>query len=108
MNAQETYNELQTTYDAIQSFLNSYQFGPEQDSLIAMQEELGKKIFLYNKAIIEKNSQLLNTSMGALKDINESAQEARDKLNQVSDHIATANKIAGILDKLLQLIDKLV
>lgn len=108
MNAQETYNELQTTYDAIQSFLNSYQFGPEQDSLIGRQEKLGKKIILYKKTLIEQNSQILNGRMDALKAINDSAQEARDKLNKVSDHISTANKIAGILDKLLQLIDKLV
>lgn len=108
MNAQETYNELQTTYDAIQSFLNSYQFGQEQDSLIAMQEKLGEKIFLYNKALIEQNSQILNARIDVLKAINESTQEARASLDKIADHIATAIKIAGILDKLLQLIDKLV
>lgn len=108
MNAQETYNELQATYDAIQSFLDSFQFGPEQDSLIAIQEELGEKIFLYNKALIEQNSQILNAHMDALKAINESAQEARGSLDKITDHIATANKIAGILDKLLQQIGKLV
>lgn len=108
MNAQETYNELLITYDAIQSFLESFIFGPEQDSLIARQEELRKKILLYNKALIEQNSQILNARMDVLKAINESAQEAKDALNKIADHIATANKIAGTLDKLLQLIDKLV
>lgn len=108
MNAQETYNELQVTYDAIQSFLESFIFGPEQDSLIAMQEEVRKKILLYNKALIEQNSQILNARIDVFKAINESTQEARDSLDKIADHIATANKIAGILDKLLQQIGKLV
>lgn len=108
MNAQETYNELQATYDAIQSFLDSFQFGPEQDSLIAMQEKLGEKIFLYNKALIEQNSQVLNARMDALKAINERAKEARDSLDKIVDHISTANKIAGVLDKILQQMGKLV
>jgi len=108
MNVQETYNELQATYDAIQSFLDSFRFGPEQDSLIAMQEKLGEKIFLYNKALIEQNSQILNARMDTLKAINESTQEARDSLDKIADHIATANKIAGIVDKILQQVGNLV
>lgn len=108
MNAQETYKELQVTYDAIQSFLDSFQLGPEQDSLIAMQEKLAEKIFLYNKALIEQNSQVLNARIDALKAINERAKEARDSLDKIVDHISTANKIAGVLDKILQQIGKLV
>lgn len=106
--AESTYNELVSSYDKIQEFFNSNQFGPQQDAMIAKSEKLGEEIIKLNRAIIADTSKQLNARSKELEVIAGAARQAKQEIDTMVDHIATAAKVASQIDKLITEITKLV
>lgn len=108
MITQDAYQELLVTYEKIQCFLDASLFEPEINALREKQEMYGERIYQYNKAIIGEHSKVLKASIPLLETMISEAREARKCLEEATDTITKARKIARALDKLAGHIGKLV
>ncbi|ELY5145828.1 hypothetical protein SM738_004484 [Vibrio vulnificus] len=103
-----TYEELQSAYDEIHSFLNDEMVGPEHDSLIASFEELGDKLQEYHSQLIEKNSSTFKASLEELDELITSAKEGIKELKEVDNKIKKLAKVAHAVDKVVEQIGKII
>ncbi|GAB6262931.1 hypothetical protein [Photobacterium sp. R1] len=104
----EAYKELDATYRLIQNYLDSTMLTPDQESLILQCEAYGEQIYRYNRALIEKQSALLDSREEDVQSLLMLAKAARKSLEEVTEHAETVAKIARGLDKLLKQLAKFV
>ncbi len=108
MTPQESYEALVETYDAIQEYLDDTVLGPEHDQLLEYHNQLGEKIYIFNTAIIEETSAVLNANSDNLNVIVKAAKEAKGAINDINDHLKKVVKITRGLDRTLTQLQKIV
>ncbi|ENM5744273.1 hypothetical protein V9R52_000032 [Vibrio mimicus] len=107
VNHRESYAELKSMYDELQSYLDSVLLEPEDEVILLKCEKLGEQVYAYNVAIIEGNSSLHSAKSESIRALIEQARTAKDALKKAEDKVKTLAKVAKVIDKVLEQLSKL-
>ncbi|EPZ7319846.1 hypothetical protein ACXR5E_002452 [Vibrio mimicus] len=106
VNHSESYAELKSMYDELQSYLDSVLLEPEDEVILLKCEKLGEQVYAYNVAIIEGNSSLHSAKSESIRALIEQAKTAKEALKKTEDKVKTLAKVAKAIDKVLEQLAK--
>ncbi|MCG9647989.1 hypothetical protein L1D24_05320 [Vibrio brasiliensis] len=100
------YSELQSMYNELKNYLDSVMLDPEDEPLLRKCEHLGDKIYSYNEAILEGNSQMYAAEQGCIEELVQQAKGAQELLKSSEEKVKVVSQVANALDKIFQQLGK--
>lgn len=94
------YHSLEITYLKIRVYLEKTQLGREHSMMIVRHEELAELLETLDIEALEEQSKDINSLHEQLNEIKEVSQEIIENLNDVTDSVATADKVVNRLDEI--------
>ena len=102
------YDSLENTYVKIQDFFNKNQLKAEHSAMIVKHEELAELLEDFDIEILEEQSKDINTLHKQLDDIKEVSQKIVKDLNDITNSVESATRVANGLDEVFLKIKNIV
>ena len=102
------YDSLQNTYVKIQDFFDKNQLRAEHSAMIVKHEELAQLLEGFDVEALEEQSKDINALHKQLDEIKEVSQKVVKDLNDDTDSVASAARVATGLDTVFSKIANLI